>query len=177
MNQIFFRCLRENEIHLIKEIDRSEEIFEVYKLHDNKLILVPSYELVTGFTDSEINQVLSRQYRIVEDDGKIIGAFHDELLVGVGSIENKKRGTPPAYCKMDILYVSNRYRNMNIGKTITDACRMEAKRIGAQHLYISATPSKNTIDFYLKLGAILAAKVDQELFALEPDDIHLELTV
>jgi hypothetical protein len=41
-------------------------------------------------------------------------------------------------------------------------------------LYISATPSEHTIDFYLTLGCTLVDAPDPELFAREPEDIHLE---
>ena len=44
-------------------------------------------------------------------------------------------------------------------------------------LYVSATPSENTILFYLSFGCKLASEVDPELFALEPEDIHLELVL
>ena len=50
----------------------------------------------------------------------------------------------------------------------------EARRRGARRLYISATPSQHTIDFYLSLGCTVTAEPDPELFALEPGDIHLE---
>jgi hypothetical protein len=52
-----------------------------------------------------------------------------------------------------------------------------AKEKGAQLLYISATPSQHTVDFYLKQGARLASEVNPVLFKLEPDDIHLELVL
>jgi hypothetical protein len=44
-------------------------------------------------------------------------------------------------------------------------------------LYISATPSENTINFYLRSGCRVTAQLDPELFALEPKDIHLECDV
>ena len=40
-------------------------------------------------------------------------------------------------------------------------------------MYISATPSEHTINFYLRQGCVVASEVDPELFALEPEDIHL----
>jgi hypothetical protein len=42
-------------------------------------------------------------------------------------------------------------------------------------MYISATPSEHTVNFYLALGCQLAAEPDSELLELEPEDIHLEL--
>jgi hypothetical protein len=44
-------------------------------------------------------------------------------------------------------------------------------------LYISATPTRNTVDAYLHLGAMLADPPDPYLLALEPDDIHLILAL
>ncbi len=41
-------------------------------------------------------------------------------------------------------------------------------------MYISVTPSENTVSFYIYLGCVLATEIDQELFALEPEDIHIK---
>jgi hypothetical protein len=46
--------------------------------------------------------------------------------------------------------------------------------MNARRLYISATPSENTVNFYLRQGCVLARQIDPELFELEPEDIHLE---
>lgn len=57
----------------------------------------------------------------------------------------------------------------------------EAKTIagkrGADFLYVSATPTENTVNFYFRRGCVLACPPDGELFALEPDDIHLVCAV
>ncbi len=54
---------------------------------------------------------------------------------------------------------------------------LSAQNFGADKLYISATPTKNTVEFYLKRGAVPVIEPDPGLFADEPEDIHLELTV
>jgi hypothetical protein len=51
---------------------------------------------------------------------------------------------------------------------------IEARIRGAKYLYISATPSENTIKFYSKLGSEITKEQDAELYQLEPEDIHLE---
>lgn len=43
----------------------------------------------------------------------------------------------------------------------------------ANDLYISAAPNKRTVDFYMKHGAEVLQKTDQQLWQLEPEDIHL----
>ncbi|MGM7389077.1 GNAT family N-acetyltransferase, partial [Acinetobacter baumannii] len=44
-------------------------------------------------------------------------------------------------------------------------------------LYISATPSKRTVDFYIKHGAVVLKHPDRQLWELEPEDIHLLCTL
>ena len=52
-----------------------------------------------------------------------------------------------------------------------------ARELGARRLYISSTPSENTVRFYLRRGARVTNEVDAALFALEPEDIHLEFAI
>jgi N-acetylglutamate synthase-like GNAT family acetyltransferase len=53
----------------------------------------------------------------------------------------------------------------------------KARDLGAKKLYVSATPSLNTITFYQNRGFKLTKDVNQELFEKEPEDIHMELTL
>lgn len=172
---ITIRNLEKTELNRISEINRSEEIFELYRFSDHQLKLVPHRESVAGFEENELEAIISRQRKLLETSGKVFGAFDDEKLIAVASVENKKRGLLQHYCKMDILYVSNNYQGKGIASQMVDACKLVAKNFGADRLYISATPTKNTVDFYLKRGAVPVTELDQELFAEEPEDIHLEM--
>ncbi|WP_394343629.1 GNAT family N-acetyltransferase [Flavobacterium cerinum] len=118
-----------------------------------------------------------RQKKIKKDGGCIIGAFDQDELVGVASVEKEKRGTSSSYCKMDILYVSRNYREMKLGYKLLEKCKKGAKGFGVQKLYISATPTKNTVDFYLRNGAVPVTELDAELYKIEPDDIYLEISI
>ena len=55
--------------------------------------------------------------------------------------------------------------------------KAEARARGAKRLYVSATPSENTIDLYRRVGCVVTKKVEPALLALEPKDIHLECEV
>lgn len=68
-------------------------------------------------------------------------------------------------------------RNQALGKKLIDKTKEKAKELGAKSLYISATPSLNTVRFYLGLGCELVSELNPELFRLEPEDIHLELAL
>ena len=104
-----------------------------------------------------------------------MGAFAQEQLVGVASLENKNRGSNGQYRKLDLLYVSRAFRGQGIAKQLLDWSKKQAQSWGASKLYISATPSENTVDFYLSQEARLVEELDSELYAFEPEDIHLEI--
>lgn len=177
MAEITFRELKEDEIDKIAKLDRSEEIYELYEYHNGALALKPHRETVTQFDADELEEMIIRQKKIQKEGGYIVGAFDQDELVGVASVEKTKRGSSSSYCKMDILYVSRNYRAMKLGYKLLEECKKAAKEFGTQKLYISATPTKNTVDFYLRNGAVLTTELDRELYQLEPDDIHLEIPV
>ena len=49
------------------------------------------------------------------------------------------------------------------------------RTVGARRLYVSATPSGPTVEFYRSHGFEPTDEPDEALFALEPDDIHMIL--
>jgi predicted N-acetyltransferase YhbS len=106
--------------------------------------------------------------------GTFWGAFEDDKLVGVAILENKFIGAQQDTLQLKFLHVSRDYRKQGLGKTLFNLAVEKAKTLGAKKLYISATPSEKTVNYYLQLGCVLAKEIDPELFALEPDDIHLE---
>jgi len=172
---IIYRALAQAEIQRIAEIDRSEEIFESYRCKENVLFLIESRISVTGFDHQELKKMLQHQEQIINEGGEVIAAFKNDHILGAASVEKTKRGQNAEYCKLDLLYVSKEARGEKIGQFLLQKCKKIAQRFGASKLYISATPTKGTVDFYLKNGAVLVKEIDQELFKMEPEDIHLEI--
>jgi len=64
-----------------------------------------------------------------------------------------------------------------LGTQLFELAKATAREKGARPLYISATPSEKTVNFYLRLGCAVAGEPDPELIELEPEDIHLECDV
>lgn len=175
-HRITYRLLGPIEIQRIAEIDRAEEIFASYQYRNNSLILIEDRISVSGFDQQELNHMLQHQQQIVEAGGKVIAAFdNNNRILGAASIEKTKRGRNGGYCKLDILYVSKNARGKKVGQGLLQECKAIAKDFGAIKLYISATPTKGTVDFYLNNGAVPVKEIDQELFKKEPKDIHLEI--
>lgn len=173
--KITIRDVKPHELLQIASIDRSEEIYEQYQLIEGVLTRVPFRVSVTAFDPNELDELISHQKKIIEVGGAVLGAWDGAKLVGVVSVENLPRGVDDQYRKMDILYVSKAFRSKGIGRELVEQSKRMARLFGGQKLYISATPTQSTVDFYLNLGATLTNQIVQELFDMEPLDIHLEL--
>src|SRR5205814_7528782 len=106
--------------------------------------------------------------------GWCCGAFDGEQLVGAAILDSKRIGANQDQLQLKFLHVSRAYRKTGLGARLFRLAGSTARERGARQMYISATPSENTINFYLRLGCAIAMHPDPEQFALEPEDIHLE---
>jgi GNAT superfamily N-acetyltransferase len=171
------KILKKEEIKLLREIDRREIIEEVYYYDNGNLRLEKEFYDVNEFPCSEFEDLIIR----LEDDfgngGVVVGAFDKNKIIGMTALKSKLVGATKDSALMDILYVSKDYRGHGVGRKLMEFIKIEAKKRGNPKLYISATPNKNTVDFYMNQGCYLATKVDKELFKKEPLDIHLELNL
>ena len=171
------RLLQRHEIPLIWQIDRREVIENVYYLRDGQLVLEPEYFDMQGWPPDEAEHYTPLLLDCYDRDGTFWGAFEDDKLIGVAILESKFIGSLHDTLQLKFLHVSRDYRKRGIASTLFHLAAEKASALGAKKLYISATPSENTINYYLRLGCVPATEVDPELFALEPEDIHLEYLI
>ena len=166
--------LLRDEIGLIWTIDRSEQIEHIYYLAHGALVLRPEHYAMRGWPPGEAEQYLPILTDCYDRGGWFCGLFDDARLVGVAIVESQFIGVNRDQLQLKFLHVSSGYRGRGLGKRLFELAQDEARARGAGRMYISATPSENTINFYLRRGCVLSPAPDPELFALEPDDIHLE---
>ena len=105
------------------------------------------------------------------------GAFDNERLVAVAILDSRFIGNPEDQLQLKFLHVSRSFRKQGLGSKLFELAKLAARQKGAKRLYISATRSENTVNFYMRLGCTLVKEPDPELFALEPVDIHLEMKI
>ena len=65
------------------------------------------------------------------------------------------------------------WRAAGIGCALSAQLEHIARTAGDTEIVVSATPSGNTVGFYLGRGFVPAKEPLQELFELEPDDVHM----
>lgn len=172
-----FRELQPSEILSIGNIDRSEQISQQYFLHGKELKVKFVEYRVSGFDLLDLEKLIGNQLDMLDANGSVVGCFEFDKIVGVVSVDARLFGAFNQFSKMDILYVDANYRKRGIGQKLVVMAKHKALSFGASKLYISATPTKQTVDFYLNLGACILTSPIEQLYRLEPEDIHLELEI
>lgn len=167
------RQLQRHEIEKIWTIDRREVIDHVYHIENGVLTLKAEHYDVTGWPEGEIEDYRPVLEECYDQGGWFYGLFEEQQLIGVVVLESRFIGEKQDTLQFKFFHVSSAYRGRGLGRQLFDEARHKAREKGAKWLYISATPSEHTVHFYQQQGSILAEKPDPDLFAFEPDDIHL----
>lgn len=168
------RALSRDEIRRIWEIDRSETVEWVYRVENGELVLIAAHFDLRGWPPGEPEKYTPLLEACFDRGGWLHGLFEGEKLIGAAVLESRFIGKRHDQLQLEFLHVSRAYRSKGLGRRLFDLASDEARRRGANSLYISATPSERTIAFYRSLGCRLAPEPDPELFELEPEDVHLE---
>ncbi len=170
---IQIRQLTHPELPLIWTIDRAELIDNIYHFRDGELVLEPEHYDMQGWPPGEPEHYHPHLEDCFARGGHFWGAFDGETLVGVAVLEEKFIGSKGDTLQLKFLHASKGYRKQGLGRRLFSIAAEQAKGMGAAKMYISSAPSENTVNFYFHLGCRLAEEIDPELFAFEPEDIHL----
>jgi predicted N-acetyltransferase YhbS len=171
------RYLQREELPLLWQIDRREIVENIYALQNGKLVLKPYSFDIQGWPPGEAEQYTPILLDCYDRGGTFWGAFENSQFIGAAILESKFIGAQRDTLQLKFLHVSHNYRRRGLGTKLFKLAVEKAKSLGARKLYISATPSENTINYYSRLGCALASEIDPELFKLEPEDIHLEFRI
>lgn len=174
-----FRTLSRDELSLVEEIDRQERIEVLYEQQGVRLIErhghwdAAAWD-AAGDGEHSVAAKLREVEQYVEAGGVAVGAFANERLVGIGIVVPHLR---PQIAQLAFLHVSAPFRKTGIGTRLSDQLDQIARKLGAIEMVVSATPSANTVRFYLAHGYRPSEQPLEELVQLEPDDIHMSKTL
>lgn len=167
------RQLTRNEIPQVWEIDRTELIEKLYVLKEGTLFLSEQRFDMKGWPEGEAEHYTPVLLESFDRGAPFWGVFKHGQLVAAASVDPQKRGQNEALLQLSFLHVSHQQRGQGLARILFDYCVEYAKKEGAGGLYISSTPSENSVDFYQHLGCRLIDIPDPELYEREPEDIHL----
>src|SRR4051794_5899420 len=171
------RRLEPIDVALVARIDRSEHVEVQYRIDGGRLVEAPVVmaDIPTwdpdGSGEHSVASHVAFCASVVADGAALLGAFDDESeLMGLATVHPRFE---PGLAWLATLHVSRPHRRQGAASALWATGAVLAREAGARSLYVSATPTGSAIGFYLGRGCRLADPVHPELFAQEPDDIHL----
>ncbi len=169
------RDLARDELSRVGEIDRTERIDVLFEQRGTELVARSGTWNASAWDpggEGEHSVEAKRQALARYDDagGFARGAFSDGRLVGIGVVVSHIR---PGIAQLAFLHVSQGFRSAGIGSRLSVDLELIASRTCDTQIVVTATPSENTVRFYLGRGYRPMLQPLAELYELEPDDIHL----
>jgi GNAT superfamily N-acetyltransferase len=168
--------LRAEDVSIVAAIDRSEHIETLYRVTDGRLESYPATETEVppwdpvGSGEHSVAAHIEFCRMVVARGATFFGAFDESEPAGIAAVNPSFE---PGLAWLAVLHVSRPYRRTGTGRALWHAACEVAVAGGARSMYVSATPSESAVGFYLAQGCRLADVPHPELFAMEPDDIHL----
>ena len=163
------------ELPRVAEIDRTERIDLLYEQRGTELVerrgnwSSPAWD-PHGHGEHSVAAQRHALEQYVDAGGIALGAFSKGQLVGIGVVVPHLR---PGIAQLAFLHVSEAFRAMGIGSRLSEELDLIARDAGDTEIVVSATPSENTVRFYMGRGYELMAQALPELYDLEPEDVHL----
>ena len=152
---------------------RHQTVTECWRKTDGDWKLVPIL--------FEENWSLEQCREIAEDvslhmnlDQTGFGAFIGERIVGFATVSHHIFGATARYAELVCFQISEEYRRQGIGRKLFSMACEEARRLGAEKLYISSHSSKESQAAYRALGWTPAEEINASLVEEEPFDVQLE---
>jgi GNAT superfamily N-acetyltransferase len=170
-----YRVLTRLEIRRFGDIDRTESVDRIHYMRNGDLVLEEEHWDVPEWSAAEKERRIAELQDVYDRGATFFGAFDGALLVGMSVLDHNPLPGERRRLNLAGMWVSHGYRGRGIGRDLFQRAAQEARGRGAETMYVSATPSENTIRFYTSLGCRLAETVDPHLYECEPEDIHLEL--
>lgn len=170
---VTFQIMSQDQVNRLLDIDRSEYIDIIYEIRNGEMIAIPSEHECPTWTEEMMEGLQKRFEFEIANGGFAVGAFDENKLIGFGVLAYKFRGRDLNQLQVDLMYVTRNYRRQGIGTRIFNQLSVEAKRRGAKYLYISSTETRSAVSFYQSNGSYLATEIDEELYNMEPKDIHM----
>ena len=160
--------------HSMDDFIRHQNVTESWRMIDGEMVLKPTVFV----QDWSLEKRQQTAKDIVEGfDSKTIsgfGAFDDGKYIGHAVLETRIFGSTASYMELTLFHLSEPYRGKGIGKKLFTLAADKARELGAEKLFISCFPAKETIAVYTALGCVPCKEHNTKKAAEEPLDIQLE---
>lgn len=105
----------------------------------------------------------------IDQGGVVLGAFHDNRLVGFASVDGILLGECAKYANLTMLFVDDAFKRKGVGRSLFCGIKKAACDLNADRLFISAIPSVDTIAFYFSMGCSDAEEIIPDFVDTDED--------
>ena len=159
--------------HSLDDFVRHQTVTACWRKIGNDWKLVPNvYE--ENWSQVQCRETAEDMARHINLDQTGFGAFDGERIIGFATVSHRIFGVTANYAQLVCFQISEEYRRQGIGRKLFSMACEEARRLGADKLYISAHSSKESQAAYRALGCTPAEEVNEGLAAAEPFDVQME---
>ena len=170
-----YRRLDKNNFtgHSLDDFVRHQTVTECWRKTGSDWKLVPNaYE--ENWSLEQCREIAEDVVHHINLDQTGFGAFDGERIIGFSTVSHRMFGAAAKYVQLVCFQISEEYRRQGIGRKLFSLACEEARRLGADKLYISAHSSKESQAAYRALGCSFAEEINEELAAAEPFDVQME---
>ncbi len=174
MNYQYMRLDSQNFTgHSLDDFVRRQAVTECWRKTGGDWKPVPNvYE--ENWTPEQRGEIAEDVLRHLNLDQTGFGAFDGERIIGFATVSRRIFGTAARYVQLVCFQISEEYRRQGIGRKLFSLVCEEARRLGADKLYISAHSSKESQAAYRALGCKPAEEINEGQAAAEPFDVQME---
>ena len=170
---VTIRRLSEHDLRLAQGIDVSEDGQSLFRYSNGQLTPEPRQWQRPAWDAPQWEDKITTWAQVLRWD-VVIGAFDGATLVGMASLRYRLTET---VAQLVSLHVSRAYRRHGVATRLLHELMRLARQRNARQLYVSAAPTPSAVGFYTRHGFAPTAHVNQRLYDLEPEDIHMTLTL
>lgn len=159
--------------HALDHFVRHQQVKECWRDVDGEWKLLPiAFE--ENWSVEQCRKVAADVAVHMKQDQTAIGAYDGRLLIGFITVSHNLFGSTAKYVELVCFQVSEPYRGNGIGKALFSLACEEARRLGADKLYISSHSSRESQAAYKAMGCVHAKEINRKLAEEEPCDVQLE---
>ena len=112
----------------------------------------------------------------LERGGSALAAYSGDELVGFCALDGCLSGETARYANLTMLFVDDGWQGQGVGKALFRLICVQARKLGAEKLFLSAIPSEETVAFYFHIGCTDAAEIIPDFTDTE-EDRYLEFSL
>lgn len=168
---VFRLAVEDMKTEWLDGFNRHQIVKRMCFVNDGKLS-VKNANFTEDWGRDRLREIERGVLEIVKRGGKAVAAYVGDQVIGFACVEPEMFGD--GTLNLNVIHVSEESRGIGVGKALFMAIAEEARYLGGKRLYISAHPSVESQAFYRTMGCVLAKTIHPELYALEPEDIHME---